>query len=93
MYVANVAANAMKEKFAGASAVASFPMSTNATWNLLGTALVAVSIFILRLCALPIRIMLVGILLTVLAIANPAERRWNREGRCPRTVSRQSREP
>ena len=79
MYIANYA---MNQAFVGASAAASFSMSTSEQFNRVGTAAVAVSIFVLclrlwTLSVLPVRIMLVGVLLTVLW--NPAERRT--EGR------------
>ncbi len=83
MYFTNVE---QKNAFVGASAAASFSMPTSAKRNILGTVLLAVSIFILclRLWTLPalmIRIMLVSVLLTVLV--NCAERRPEGQGSVP----------
>lgn len=84
MYFAN---EAMKNAFVGASAAASFAMPESTSEKLIGvdTACLAVSIFILclrlwTLSVLPVRIMMVGILLTVLVVWNQAERRTEEQG-------------
>ncbi len=65
---------AMENSFVGASAAASFGMSDSTAQNVPGTAMLAVSIFILRLLH-SVRIIPAGVVLAVLAI-------WNQKKPC-----------